>query len=80
MSIKIEDQNTPDNYKIFFSSVGCVDGTATCAKSWDGALSSGVMTAPNGTYRIKAHIRDMAGDIYQEYLLPYIITVNTTLP
>jgi len=80
VSIKIEDQNTPDNYKIFFSSVGCVDGTATCAKSWDGALSSGGMTAPNGTYRIKAHIRDMAGNIYQEYLLPYIITVNTTLP
>ncbi|MGB2580665.1 MAG: immunoglobulin-like domain-containing protein, partial [Minisyncoccia bacterium] len=80
VSIKIEDQNTPDNYKIFFSSVGCVDGTDTCAKSWDGTLSSGGMAAPNGTYRIKTHIRDMAGNIYQDYLSPYVITVNTVLP
>lgn len=80
VSIKIEDQNTPESYKIFFSGIGCVDGTATCVKSWDGTLSSGGGIAPNGIYRIKTNIRDLAGNTYQEYLSPYIITVNTVLP
>lgn len=79
VSLMIEDQNIPTNYKTFFSGAGCVDDTSACAKSWDGTLSSGASVAPNGTYRIKAHIKDLAGNSFQDYLSPYLITVNRAI-
>lgn len=78
VSIKIEDQNDPNNYKTFFSGAGCVDGTTECTKSWTGTLSHGASFALDSTYRIKAHIKDAAGNLFQDYLSPYIITVNST--
>lgn len=80
VSIKIEDQNDPNNYKTFFSGAGCVDGTTECTKSWTGTLSHGASFAPDSTYRIKVHIKDAAENLFQDYLSPYIITVNTVLP
>ncbi|MDR3519414.1 MAG: DUF5011 domain-containing protein [Candidatus Pacebacteria bacterium] len=78
MSIKIENQNDSSTYKIFQSGAGCVDGTNTCTKSWDGALSKGGLLQ-NGTFRIKVHVKDSAGNEYDDYLTPYIITVDTSL-
>src|SRR3989339_195062 len=80
VSIKIEDQNNPDNYKTFFSGAGCVDDTAVCAKSWTGALSHGADTATTSTYRVKVKMEDAAGNPYQDYLSPYSITVSTATP
>lgn len=75
VSVTIEDQNNPSNYKRFLSGVGCVDGTSTCEKTWDGKLSRGATTS-NSIYRVKAHLKDTAGNEYNDYLLPYRITVN----
>lgn len=74
VSIKIENENDAGVYKIFYSSTGCVDGTAVCTKIWDGATSGGDLVG--GTYRIKVHIKDTAQNIYQDYLSPYVITVS----
>lgn len=76
MSIKIEKENDESVYKIFQSGTGCVDGTNTCAKTWDGLLSGG-STAPDGVYRIKVHIKDPSNNEFYDYLIPYKITVNT---
>ena len=78
VSITIEDENNSDNYKRFFSGNDCEDGTDTCTKTWDGALSSGG-ELQNGTFRIKVHIKDEAENDYYDYLSPYVITVNTSL-
>lgn len=75
VSMTIEDQNNSNNYKRFLSSSGCVDGTATCEKTWDGGLSHGTMT-PNSIYRVKVHLKDAMKNGYNDYLLPYKITVN----
>jgi len=75
VSITIEDQTDTTKYKRFYSGAGCTDGTAVCAKTWDGILSSGEV-APNGVYRIKVHIKDTDGNDYNDYLLPYVLTIN----
>ena len=75
VSIKIENENDAEMYKIFFSGTGCVDFTSTCAKTWDGSLSSGG-ALQNGTYRIKIHIKDEAENAYFDYLSPHKITVT----
>ncbi len=75
MSIKIENENDPTFYRIFQSGeYQCIDGTATCEKIWDGVLSSGGLLH-NGTYRVRAHIRDTAGNDYEQYF-SYVITVD----
>lgn len=74
MSVKIENQDNSSFYKIFQSGAGCVDGTNTCTKTWDGLLSSGGLL-DSGTYKIKVHIKDAADNEYYDYL-PSIITVE----
>jgi hypothetical protein len=78
MSIKIENQTNPSIYKIFQSGTGCSDGTNTCAKTWTGLLTKGGLLQ-NGTYRIKLHVKDTAGNEFYDYLSPYIINVNTSI-
>jgi flagellar hook assembly protein FlgD len=73
VSFKIENRNDLTKFKTLQSGVNCVDGTTTCAKVWDGALSSGGLLT-DGTYRIKVHIKDLAGNEYNDYL-PSGITV-----
>jgi len=77
MSIKIENQDDASIYKMFQSGTGCVDGTNTCTKTWDGLLSKGGLLQ-SGTFRLKVHIKDAAGNEYNDYLSPYVINVNTT--
>jgi len=79
MSVEIEKQDSATKvYKLFKAGIGCVSGTNTCTKVWDGILSSGeLLTSENGIYRIKVHIKDAAGNEYNDYLSPYTITVNT---
>lgn len=67
MSIKIENKGDASLYKIFQSGAGCVDGTKTCIKTWNGILSSGGLLT-DGTFRIKMHIKDEAGNEFYDYL------------
>ena len=78
MSIKIEKEDNASVYKIFQSGAGCVDGTSTCTKTWNGLLA-GDTAAPDGVYRIKVHIKDAANNEFYDYLIPYKITVNTSI-
>lgn len=75
MSIKIKKEDDNTLYKIFYSGDGCVDDTNTCEKTWDGALSGGD-SLQNGVYRIKVHMQDSNLNDFNDYLLPYKITVN----
>ncbi len=78
MSIKIEKQDNVSVYKTYQSGAGCVDGTNTCTKTWDGILTKGgLLGSQNGVYRIKVHIKDLANNEFYDYLTPYTITVNT---
>ena len=74
MSIKIENENDPSLYRMFQSGDGCVDGTNTCSKNWDGILSKGGLLQ-NGNYKIKVHMQDSMKNDYDTYL-PSVITVN----
>ena len=66
-------------YKMFMSdSGGCVDGTNTCTKSWDGLLSSGGLLQ-SGVYKIKLHMKDLSNNEFYDYLTPYVINVDTTI-
>ena len=77
-SIKIENLNNASQYKIFYSGAGCTDGTNTCGKSWDGTLRGGIMQ--NGTtFRIKVHMKDLVNNDFYNYLLPYVINIDTSL-
>jgi hypothetical protein len=76
VSIKIEKEDDHTFHKFFYSGNGCVDGTNTCSKSWDGKLEGGLQ---NGIYKIKLHIKDLAGNDYNDYLSPYVITVDTSI-
>ncbi len=78
MSIKLENQADPTIYKIFQSGSGCVDGTNTCSKTWDGTLSGG-SPAPAGTYKIKLHMKDAANNEFYDYLTPYVINVSMAI-
>ena len=79
MSIKIEKVDDSSIYKLFQSdTIGCVDGTNSCTKNWNGLLSSGGLLQ-SGTYRIKLHMKDLAGNDFYQYLSPYVISVDTTL-
>ena len=79
-SVEFEKQNADTHvYKIYKAGSGCVNGTNTCTKTWDGILSSGeLLGSQNGTYRIKVHIKDTLGNEFYDYLIPYTIEVNTT--
>ena len=78
-SIKIERDSDHTFYKMFMSdSGGCVDGTNTCTKSWDGLLSSGGLLQ-SGVYKIKLHMKDLSNNEFYDYLTPYVINVDTTI-
>jgi len=74
ISAKIENQTNASFYKIFQSGVGCVDGTNTCTKTWNGSLSSGGILT-DGVYKVKVHTKDAAGNEFNNYL-PSKITVD----
>lgn len=74
VSIKIEKEGDVDNYKIFHSGNGCVDETNTCTKTWNGTLSRGELIS--GNYRLKAHLRDIAGNEFNDHIFPYSIFVE----
>ena len=74
VSIKIENEGEPNNYKIFYSGTNCTDETTTCAKIWDGVVSHGEFTS--GTYRVKVRMRDAVGNEFLEYLTPHVIIVE----
>ncbi len=79
MTIKIEKESDSRIYKMFQSGGGCLDGTNICTKVWDGTLSSGELLQSgnyDGSYKIKAHIKDIENREYEEYLESSII-VNT---
>ena len=79
MSIKIENDNDHTLYKMFQSdSSGCVDGTNTCTKNWNGVLSSGGLLQ-SGIYKIKLHIKDPSNNEFYDYLTPYVINVDTSI-
>jgi len=78
MSIKIENITDHTIYKIFQSGTGCVDGTNSCTKNWDGLLSGG-SSAPSGTYKIKLHMKDPSNNEFYDYLTPYVINVDTSI-
>jgi hypothetical protein len=76
-SVKIENQDKKNIHKYFYDGTNCVNGTNTCAKTWNGETSGG--TLENGVYNIKVKMKDLAGNKYEEYLAPHIITVNTSI-
>ncbi len=75
MSVKIENQDDSGIYKLFQSGAGCVDGTSTCTKTWDGILSKGGLLQ-NGIFRLKVHVKDTNGNEFNDYLSPYVVTVS----
>jgi len=75
MSIIIQNQEDSTYWKKFQSGAGCVDGTDTCTKTWDGVLSSGGLLDDGTTYKLKVHTKDEAGNEFYDYL-PAIITID----
>jgi len=73
-SIKIENEVDSSLYRIFYSKVDCEDNTNACTKTWDGLLSGTGTVITNGVYKIKVHIKDLAGNEYYDYL-PSVINV-----
>jgi hypothetical protein len=74
MSIKIEKEDNSGIYKSFRAGVGCVNGTSSCTKIWDGLLSKGGLLQA-GNYKIKVHIKDDLNQEYENYL-PSVISVS----
>lgn len=79
VSIKIVKTDNSAVYKIFYPQAFC-DGVLSCVQSWDGTMSSGVLS--DGTYNIIVHIENtVAPNTYDLTLTsPYTITVDTVLP
>ena len=75
--IKIEDVDDSGIYKIWQPGADC-DGSSQCVKIWDGSLSGGTLV--DGEYKIKVKMVDMAENVFDDYLTPYTITVNTVPP
>jgi uncharacterized repeat protein (TIGR02543 family) len=77
MSIYVENISDSSIRREFTSGAGCVDGTSSCSKSWDGKdKSSGGNVLPNGDYHIKVHIKDAVNNEFNDYLTSQIITVS----
>jgi len=74
ISLKIEKEDDSSLYKYFYPGADC-DEKNTCAKDWNGLLSSGGLLQ-SGVYKIKLHIKDLAENEYDDYLSPYMITVD----
>ncbi len=72
VSLKIENMNNSGIYKYY--SPDC-DGNSQCVKTWDGSISPGTLV--DGVYKIKVKMKDEAGNVFDEYLAPYVIIVNT---
>lgn len=76
-SIKIENQDKPNIHKYFYDGNGCVNGTNTCTKIWNGETFGG--TLQNGIYKIKVHMKDLANNNFNDYLSPHSIIVNSPI-
>jgi len=74
LSIKIEKEDNSGVYKSFRAGVGCVNGTSSCTKIWDGILSKGGLLQ-SGNYKVKVHIKDDLNQEYENYL-PSVISVS----
>ena len=77
VSVKFENQNDGSFYKIFYPGADC-DDKNTCVQDWDGILSSGGLLQ-NGTFRVKVHVKDSAGNEFYDYLTPYNIIVDISI-
>ena len=75
-SIKIEKVGDSGVYRYYYPS-SC-DGNSQCTQSWDGSLTAGTLS--DGEYKIKVKMEDRAGNIFEGYLTPYTITVDTQNP
>ncbi|MFA5841283.1 MAG: immunoglobulin-like domain-containing protein [Candidatus Paceibacterota bacterium] len=78
VSVKIENETDATLHKLFYSGSGCVDGTDTCTKNWDGILSGGGLLQ-NGIFKIKVRIKDLISGTQYDFVSPYLITVDTTI-
>jgi len=76
-SIKIENISDDSIYKYFYPGVSC-DSKNTCTETWDGLLA-GDSSAPVGTYKIKVKIKDLSGNIFDDYISPYVIKLDTSI-
>jgi len=76
--VSVQIKNMVDNqiYKTFHSGSGCVDGTNTCTKVWDGTLSGGNLIA--GQYKIIVKMRSWA-DKTKEYTQELTIFINVEI-
>ena len=78
MYVRVVNVSDPTIYKTFSSGSGCVDGTTSCSKTWDGSISHGTALT-DGNYQIKVHIKDSANNEFEDYVAPYAIAVNTAV-
>jgi len=77
-SIQIENESDHSLDKTFQDGAGCVDGTKTCTKPWDGTFP-GDRALLNGNYKIKVHMVDLlqVNGVFNDYnkYLDSVITV-----
>jgi hypothetical protein len=73
-SITIINEQDSTLDKSFRQGEGCLDGTNTCTKIWDGTFP-GDRILLNGNYKIRVHIVDSSLNDYEQYL-PSVITVT----
>jgi hypothetical protein len=76
VSVQIKNMVDDQIYKTFHSGSGCVDGTNTCTKVWDGTLSGGNLIA--GQYKIIVKMRSWA-DKTKEYTQELTIFINVEI-
>jgi len=65
-------------YKTYFPGAP-YDGTTSATQAWDG-LTSASTPAPDGTYEVKVHVQDLAGNDTTVVLGAYTVTVDTVDP
>ncbi len=75
VSLKIEKEDDETLYKYFYPGDDC-DNKTTCSENWNGNLSGEGTTLQEGVYKIKLHLKNLAGDEFNDYLSPYTITVE----
>ena len=75
VSLKIEKEDDETLYKYFYPGDDC-DNKTTCSENWDGNLSGEGTTLQEGIYKIKLHLKNLAGGEFNDYLSPYAITVE----
>ena len=77
VSLNIEKVDNGDINKIYIPGEDC-DGKNVCTQDWDGKISGdGILES--GAYKIKLHIKDVDNNEFFDYLIPYVINVDTSL-